>query len=56
MFVEGTAVHSAAFLRQTAEEFVRLHWSRLAFNLAGSALIFTEFLKFYRHRITSREA
>jgi uncharacterized membrane protein len=56
MFVEGTAVHSAAFLRQTAEEFVKLHWSRLAFNLAGSALIFTEFLKFYRHRITSREA
>jgi hypothetical protein len=51
MFIEGTAVHSDAFLRQTAHEFQALHWSRLAFNAVGSALIFSGFLKFYRHRI-----
>src|SRR6185503_13299123 len=53
MFIEGAAVHSAAFLRQTAQEFQTLHWSRLAFNALGSASIFTGFLKFYRHTITS---
>jgi hypothetical protein len=56
MFIEGAAVHSADFLRQTAQEFQTLHWSRLAFNIAGSALIFTGFLKFYRHHITSQDA
>jgi hypothetical protein len=54
MFIEGTAMHSDAFLRQTAEEFQALHWSRLAFNAAGSALIFTGFLKFYHFRILSQ--
>ena len=53
MFVEGAAVHSAAFLRQTALEFQTLHWSRVAFNAVGSILIFTGFLKFYRHTITA---
>ena len=53
MFIEGTAVHSAAFLRQTAQEFETLHWARLAFNALGSGLIFTGFLKFYRHKIMS---
>jgi hypothetical protein len=52
MFIEGSAVHSADFLRQTAQEFQTLHWSRLAFNAVGSALIFTGFLRFYRHSIT----
>jgi hypothetical protein len=56
MFIEGTEVHSAAYLEQVAREFQTLHWSRLAFNAAGSALIFVGFLKFYRHRITSRDA
>jgi len=54
MFIEGPAVHSAAFLRQTAQEFQTLHWARLGFNLAGSMLIFTGFAKFYRHRIMSQ--
>ena len=56
MFTEGTAVHSEAYLRQVAQEFQTLHWSRLAFNVAASASIFVGFLKFYRHTITSRES
>src|SRR4030095_12737294 len=35
MFVEGLAMHPADVLRQTAEEFQRLHWLRLAFNAVG---------------------
>jgi hypothetical protein len=53
MFIEGPAVHSAEFLRQTAIEFQNLHWLRVAFNAVGSALIFTGFLKFYRHTLTA---
>lgn len=52
MFVEGTEVHSAAYLRQVAQEFQTLHWARLAFNAVGSASVFVGFLRFYRHRIT----
>src|SRR5262245_14272853 len=48
MFVDGPAVHSAAVLRQTAEEFQRLHWWRVACNIAGSAAIFKAFLVCYR--------
>ena len=55
MFTEGTSVHSDAYLRQVAQEFQTLHWSRLAFNAAASASVFVGFLKFYRHRITSQE-
>lgn len=54
MFVEGPAVHSAEFLRQTASEFQNLHWLRVAFNALGSALIFTGFLKFYQQMILER--
>jgi hypothetical protein len=56
MFTEGTEVHSAAYLKQVAQEFQTLHWSRLAFNAAASASIFVGFLKFYRHRITLQDA
>ncbi len=51
MFVEGTAVHSDEFLRQTAQEFQMLHWSRLAFNAAASISIFVGFLEFYRRGV-----
>ncbi|HEU4323886.1 MAG TPA: DUF1772 domain-containing protein [Roseiflexaceae bacterium] len=51
MFIEGPAVHSAASLRQTAQEFQALHWGRVAFNAIGSACIFAGFLGVYRHRI-----
>ena len=54
MFAEGTAVHSAAYLQQTAQEFQTGHWVRVAFNAAASALAFVGFLKFYRHGITSQ--
>ena len=56
MFIEGTAVHSAEFLRQTAREFQTLHWARILFNVAASASIFVGFLKFYRHRVLSHVA
>ncbi len=56
MFVEGSAVHSAAFLRQTAEEFQALHWARLAFNAAASAVAFLGFMKFYQHQVLSGDA
>lgn len=55
MFIEGPAVHSAEFLRQTAREFENLHWLRVAFNAAGSALIFIGFLQFYRHWLLAAE-
>lgn len=56
MFIEGPAVHSAAFLQQTAQEFQTLHWLRVGFNALGSALIFTGFLRFYRHTLLTRFA
>ncbi len=56
MFIEGSAVHSAEVLRQTAQEFQTLHWSRLAFNAAASVSIFVGFLKFYRHGVLSHVA
>ena len=56
MFIEGTALHSAEFLRQTAQEFQTLHWLRVGFNLASSIFIFTGFLKFYRHMIVAQGA
>ena len=54
MFTEGTEVHSDAYLKQIAQEFQTLHWSRLAFNAAGSVSIFIGFLRFYRHLLTSQ--
>ena len=53
MFIEGPAVHSAEFLIQTAREFETMHWLRVIFNALGSAMIFTGFLKYYRHLIAS---
>jgi hypothetical protein len=55
MFEEGTAVHSVAYLKQTAREFQAGHWLRLAMSAAASALSFVAFLNFYRHRIASQE-
>ena len=52
-FAEGTAVHSASYLQQTAQEFQTGHWVQVAFNAAASALAFVGFLKFYRHGIRS---
>jgi hypothetical protein len=54
MFTEGTAIHSVAFLKQTAREFEVGHWIRFALGAAAAATSFTGFLKFYRYRILSR--
>jgi hypothetical protein len=54
MFVEGPAVHSIAVLRTAAEEFQRMHWWRVAFNLAGSAAIFKAFLVCHRGVVVSK--
>ncbi len=56
MFVEGPAVHSGAVLRQAAEEFQRMHWCRVAFNVAGSAAIFKAFLVYYRGVVVRDES
>ena len=56
MFTEGAAVHSAAFLQQTAREFQTGHWLRVAMSAAASALSFVGFLKFYRRMVTSQVA
>ena len=53
MFIEGPAMHSAAVLRQTAQEFQRMHWWRVAFNVIGSAAMFKGFLAYYRCNITT---
>jgi hypothetical protein len=54
MFVEGLDVHSVDVLRQTAEEFQRLHWLRVAFNAIGSAAAFAGFLAYYRRTLMAR--
>lgn len=51
MFVEGTALHSAEVLRQTAWEFQTLHWLRVIFNAASAAFIFVGFVRFDRWRL-----
>ena len=56
MFTEGAAVHTVAFLQQTAQEFELGHWIRFALGAAAAATSFMGFLKFYRYRITSRDA
>lgn len=54
MFVEGSAMHSAEVLRQTAEQFERLHWLRVAFNAASAVFAFVGFVSLDRWRM-SRE-
>jgi hypothetical protein len=54
MFIEGTSVHSAEFLRRTAQEFQTMHWGRVLFNASASAFAFVGFLRFYRHQIFGR--
>jgi hypothetical protein len=56
MFTEGTADHSVALLKQTAQEFEVGHWIRFALGAAAATTSFMGFLKFYRYRILSRFA
>jgi hypothetical protein len=53
LFIEGPEVHSAAVLRQTADEFQRMHWWRVVFNAIGAAAAFAGFLRLYRHTLTA---
>ncbi|WP_408007206.1 hypothetical protein ACJROX_21295 [Pseudalkalibacillus sp. A8] len=55
MFIEGVDVHSVDFLKKTAKEFLIVHGFRVAFNVIGSVLIFTGFMKFYKHILLSRQ-
>jgi uncharacterized membrane protein len=48
MFIEGTDVHSIAFLKETAKEFVLIHSIRVVTNIVGSILIFIGFMKYYK--------
>ena len=55
MFVEGSEVHSAEYLKQVAREFETWHWrSRMGFNALAAVSAFVGFLRFYRHRLVSR--
>ncbi|MFE7630745.1 hypothetical protein [Kocuria sp. NPDC057446] len=51
-FVEGTAVHSAEYLHQVADEFVTWHArSRMAFNTVAAVAAFAAFVQAYRRRL-----
>jgi hypothetical protein len=52
MFVEGSEVHSAEYLKQVAREFETWHWrSRMGFNTLAAVSAFAGFLGIYRHRL-----
>lgn len=51
MFTEGSAMHSAEVLRQTAEQFEQLHWLRVAFNAASAVFAFIGFVALDRWRV-----
>lgn len=53
MFDEGIAVHSAEFLRETAKEFVAIHWARLAASGVTATLAVTGFVRFHRIAVTA---
>lgn len=53
MFVEGTDVHSASYLKQTARQFVVGHWLRVIISAIVSVVGFVGFAKFYRFKIKS---
>ena len=48
MFVEGTTIHSVAFLKQTAQEFQTGHWVRLVLSAITVGLACKALLTFYR--------
>jgi hypothetical protein len=51
MFVEGPAVHDAAFLQQVAAEFQAGHWVRVAAGAATAVLAFTAMLRAHREAV-----
>lgn len=55
MFIEGADVHSAAFLKETAKEFIWIHSIRVCTNIIGSILIFVGFIKYYKYRLMDHQ-
>lgn len=56
MFVEGPVVHSAGFLVQTAEEFERLHWSRVFFTASAALAMFVALLRVHAELLSRRHS
>lgn len=55
MFVEGTSVHSSAYLAQVAQEFQTWHWrSRMGFNTIAAASSFAGFIVLYRDWVVTQ--
>jgi hypothetical protein len=52
MFVEGSAVHSVAYLQQVAAEFQAGHWVRVAMGAATTVLAFVAMLRMHRIRVS----
>ncbi|WP_219412826.1 DUF1772 domain-containing protein [Pseudonocardia nigra] len=50
MFIEGPAVHAAAYLQQVAAEFQAGHWVRVAMGAATAVLAFVGMLRMQQER------
>lgn len=55
MFIEGELVHSAAYLKQVAREFLMINWLRVFLNTVGAVFVFVGYLKFYHALSLSRD-
>jgi hypothetical protein len=53
MFVEGPAVHDAAYLQQVAAEFQAGHWVRVAAGAVTAVAAFTAMLRMHREAVTA---
>jgi hypothetical protein len=53
MFVEGPAVHDAAYLQQVAAEFQAGHWVRVAAGAVTALLAFTAMLRAHREAVVA---
>ncbi|MEX5265645.1 hypothetical protein E7Z53_03910 [Kocuria salina] len=57
MFIEGSAVHSAEYLRQVASEFTTWHArSRMVFNTIAAVAAFIACLRLHRHNLVTASA
>lgn len=54
MFVEGPAMHDAAYLQQVATEFQTGHWVRVAMGAATAVLAFAGMLRMQREATAGR--
>jgi NTP pyrophosphatase (non-canonical NTP hydrolase) len=56
MFIEGSAVHSAAYLQQVAAEFQAGHWVRVAAGATTAVLAFVAMLRMHAISVSSSAA